>query len=269
MRFVRNELYLTAEWLKSRMGDLTGKHRQIAKFLLASPAEVLSLNVEQFAEAAGVSRATLFRFCEVLGLDGYNDLRRRFSAPRLDVQSKIDTPHMRWLTDAMYNSLYYTLNHLDVDAFHRAVSLLKDAKRVYWFGAGESGIMGELGNHRCWLLGIDSHAFRENVELSSFDLLRAKDNVFVFLSVSGNGPYLERPLQMVREENLTCIAITSEHFSPLVDAATVTLFAASPRARRGSNVVPVKIGFEVLINALVYETARERDIPLTLGSEMF
>lgn len=230
---------------------------------------VLSLGIEEFAKQAGVSRASVFRFCEVMGLDGYKDLQRQFAALRPSETASTGEASLDWLTKSMYDSIYYTLNNLDMRAFEKAVSLLANANRVFWYGAGESGFMGELGNHRCWLLGIDSYAFRETIDLSNFGILRDKSNVFVFLSLSGAGSYLKKPLEMVKEENLTCIAITSRHISPLVEVADVVLHAASPRAKCGSNIVPVKAGFEALINALLYKAALERKINLEFGSELF
>lgn len=266
---MENGVYMTVDWLKANYDSLSKKHKDIARVLMENPTLVLSLSIDEFAKEVGVSRATVFRFCEVLGLNGYTDLKRCFSARHLKINSKIQTPKMEWLTRSMYNSLYYTLSNIDPVDFAKAVNLLKDAKRICWFGAGESGILGELGNHRCWLLGMDSYFFRERLELSTFDVLLDDSNVYIFLSVSGEGPYFELPLKMIRDKNLNCIAITSKHLSSVAEAATVTLYAASPRSKQGANIVPIKIGFEALINALLYEAAKERGIKLDLGDELF
>lgn len=266
---MNSEIYITIDRLKNKYDGLTKRHKQIAQYLMENPSEVLSLGIDEFARQVGVSRASVFRFCRVMGLEGYKELQRQFAALRPTVKSATKDKTIEWLTQSMYDSIYYTLDNLDTQAFQSAVSLLKEANRIFWYGAGESGFMGELGNHRCWLLGIDSYAFRETIDLSSFARLRDKSNVFVFLSVSGEGSYLDKPLEMMREEKLPSIAITSTHISPLTEVADVVLHAASPRAKTGNNIVPVKAGFEAIINALLYKTALERGMSLEFGSELF
>jgi RpiR family carbohydrate utilization transcriptional regulator len=266
---VPSDVYLSIEHIKANYESLSRQHKVIARFLMENPSAVLSMGIDEFAEAAGVSRATVFRFCKELGFSGYSDLQRCFSALRPRVKPPVRSQHLEWVTKAMYDAVYYTLHHFDPEAFSRAVNLMAKAKRLYWYGAGESGMMGEIANHRCWHLGIDSYVFRETLDVTNFSILRDQACVFIFLSVSGNGPYLVQPLEMVKREKLTCIAITSSHFSPLTEVAAVTLRAASPRSRLGASVIPVKAGFEAIVNALLYETARERGIPLELGTEMF
>lgn len=266
---VLSDVYLSIEHIKAQYDSLSRQHRVIARYLLENPSAVLHMGIDEFAHTVGVSRATVFRFCKELGFGGYSDLQRSFSALRPVVQPPVASPQLEWVTKAMYDSIYYTLHNLDPVAFRQAVALMAKAKRLYWYGAGESGMMGEIANHRCWHLGIDSYVFRETLDVANFSMLRDQNSVFIFLSVSGSGPYLVKPLELVRQEKLTCIAITSHHFSPLVEAATVVLRAASPRSKVGTSIIPVKAGFEAIVNALLYETAKERGIPLQLTTEMF
>jgi RpiR family carbohydrate utilization transcriptional regulator len=266
---VFSDVYLSLEHIKGNYDSLTRQHKVIARFLLENPSAVLSMGIHEFAEKVGVSRATVFRFCKELGFGGYTDLQRSFSALRPVIQPPVRSPQLEWVTKSMYDAIYYTLHNLDPEAFQRAVDLMKNAKRLYWYGAGESGMMGEIGNHRCWHLGIDSYVFRETLDVTNFSMLRDQGAVFIFLSVSGEGPYLVKPLEMVKRENLTCIAITSSHFSPLTEAAAVVLRVASPRSKLRNSIIPIKAGFEAIVNALLYETAKERGIPLELTTEMF
>lgn len=266
---MKSNVYRTIEHLKSRYNTLSKQHKAIARFLMENPSAVLSLGIDEFAAAVGVSRATVFRFCKELGFGGYTDLQRNFSALRPIVDVPIVSPSFKWVTTAMHDAIHYSLQHVDPEAFNKAVELMTRAKRLYWFGAGESGMMGEIANHRCWHLGIDSYVFRETLDLTNFSMLRDHECVFIFLSVSGEGSYLVKPLEMVKRENLTVIAITSRHLSPLTETAAVVLQAASPRAVLGGSVIPIKAGFEAVINALLYETAQARGIPLKLTSEIF
>lgn len=264
-----NGVYLSLDTLAKRLDTFSKTHQAIAQHILSKPGDLLSLNIEEFAQAVGVSRSSIFRFCQVLGLQGYSDLQQQLSALRPILDQEQDDPVISWVTRSMYDAIYYTLHNLDMVAMQRAVDLMKDAKRIYWYGAGESGLLGELGNHRCWSVGIDSYAFRETLDIVNFDILKDKSNVFIFISLSGSRSIIEKSLELVKREGLTCIAITSVRESPLTKVATVNLYAASPRATKDPNIVPIRAGSEAIINSLVYKTALARNIPLKLGSELF
>ena len=210
MLTVFSDVYLSLEHIKGNYDSLTRQHKVIARFLLENPSAVLSMGIHEFAEKVGVSRATVFRFCKELGFGGYTDLQRSFSALRPVIQPPVRSPQLEWVTKSMYDAIYYTLHNLDPEAFQRAVDLMKNAKRLYWYGAGESGMMGEIGNHRCWHLGIDSYVFRET-RCNQF-LHAARSGCRLSPFRIGRRTYLVKPLEMVKRENLTCIAITSAIF---------------------------------------------------------
>ncbi|MES8623059.1 hypothetical protein U6J51_08995, partial [Cutibacterium acnes] len=48
---------------------------QVAAVILAKPDWTLAASTSQLAEAAGVSPATVVRFCRALGMSGYRELR--------------------------------------------------------------------------------------------------------------------------------------------------------------------------------------------------
>ena len=41
-------------------------------------------------------------------------------------------------------------------------------------------MMGEIANHRCWHLGIDSYVFGETLDVTNFSILRDQACVFIF-----------------------------------------------------------------------------------------
>ena len=162
-----------------------GSTKSLPAFYGKSQA-VLAMGIDEFTQRVGVSRATVFRFCKEMGFEGYSGLQRSFSALRPVVKSPVGSPYLEWVTTAMYNSIYYTLQNLDPKSFQKAVELMARAKRLYWYGAGESGMMGEIANHRCWHLGIDSYVFRETLDVTNFAILRIKPRY------SSSYPYLAR-----------------------------------------------------------------------------
>ncbi len=62
--------------IRDSLGSLTSSQRLLAEYLLQNPAKAGFLPINELAEKAGVSGATIVRFCHKLGYDGYGHLGR-------------------------------------------------------------------------------------------------------------------------------------------------------------------------------------------------
>ena len=63
------------ETIKGRMHLLTNTEGKIANYVLEHYDEVLNYNISELAENAGVSDASVVRFCKNLGYKGYQDFK--------------------------------------------------------------------------------------------------------------------------------------------------------------------------------------------------
>ena len=61
--------------LKGQMDSLTAAEREIAKFVLASPDEMIHLSSAELAEQTGRSQSSVVKFCQKLGFRGYQDFK--------------------------------------------------------------------------------------------------------------------------------------------------------------------------------------------------
>ena len=56
------------------MNEFTKRQRFLAEYIINFPEKIGYLSITQLAEASGVSVATIFRFCNKLGYNGYVEL---------------------------------------------------------------------------------------------------------------------------------------------------------------------------------------------------
>jgi RpiR family carbohydrate utilization transcriptional regulator len=61
--------------IRSAQSSLTHSEAAVAALILAAPAAAMSLGIEALARRAGVSTATVLRFCQSLGFAGYKDFK--------------------------------------------------------------------------------------------------------------------------------------------------------------------------------------------------
>src|SRR5690625_4509848 len=74
-----SERAITAR-IRGQFDQLGEAHRLVAKTILAAPAECAAMSIRTLAPTAGVSQATVSRFCRVFDLDGYSELRLALAA---------------------------------------------------------------------------------------------------------------------------------------------------------------------------------------------
>ena len=61
--------------IQSKMKVLTGSEKKVAEYVLKNYMRVLDFTVTELAEKAGVSDATVVRFCRSVGYTGYQDMK--------------------------------------------------------------------------------------------------------------------------------------------------------------------------------------------------
>ena len=59
----------------ARTQDLTPTEREILAYFEARPAAASCMNLQELSKALYTSGATIVRFCQQLGLSGYNDFK--------------------------------------------------------------------------------------------------------------------------------------------------------------------------------------------------
>jgi DNA-binding MurR/RpiR family transcriptional regulator len=189
---VEEELTDFRQRLESHLPGLTKSQQRIASYLLASYDEAAFLSVADLAEHLSVSEATVVRFAQAIGYDGFRQLHRclqrlyrakatpasrlqrklgELSGSQGHVLTQVLDMEVQYLTEASHS--------LDPAQFDRAVGLLVGASRVFTFGTGPSSILAEMAELRLRRLGILTIAMTESGRhlLEKLQLLRPGDAV--------------------------------------------------------------------------------------------
>ncbi|VVE51498.1 MurR/RpiR family transcriptional regulator [Pandoraea terrigena] len=151
------------------MPDLTPAQQRMAAFVLDNTFRAATMRIDEFADAVGVSLATVNRFARALGFDGYPQCRaamvRGFEATLAPIESlRTSKAQASASADVMAASLAQTTENLewtrralDASTCERAVDAILQARRIYVLGLGASGYLAGLLHH-----GLDPYC--ENVQ---------------------------------------------------------------------------------------------------------
>ena len=172
--------------------------KQIAAYMREHLDSVSTLSIQELSARIGTSEATVNRFCKTLGFKGYRDFiialskelgSRKTDDPALKYADIKPGDDVRKIIDNVclvnMQSIADTKAILDSQSVESAVSLIRAAERIFFFGIGASGLVALDGqqkfmriNKKAWAL-TDSHEIRQNASI-----LCEKD-VAIFLSYSG------------------------------------------------------------------------------------
>jgi DNA-binding MurR/RpiR family transcriptional regulator len=235
--------------------DLTKSEKQIADYLRKNQEESAFLSAGELADRLGLSEATLVRFARSLGFDSYPAMRevlqenfRRRVTHSARLRSRLDDLResgdiFERLVISEMDYMTQSLESLNRDAFHQAVNLMEERKRIYIFGLGPSVSLVELMRirlerfgHQVVTLTTTGREFLEPLlSLTEHDLLF----VICFFDVT---PPLELILDYARDIECPVIMLTDTLGSIIGDKATVVLSAKrGPVSGFHSLVVPMTI----------------------------
>jgi RpiR family transcriptional regulator, carbohydrate utilization regulator len=205
--------------------------RKVAAFFQANVARLADLTITDIARAAEVSEPTVGRICQALGFSGFRDFRIKLARASgmsvghipADVAAD-DRPAdvARKVIDQSFATLQRLREQIQPQAVTAAVDLMWSAKRIEFYGHGNSGIVAMDAQHKFFRLGIPSIAYTDShIHAMSAALLSPQDTVLA-ISRSGRTTELVRTTEILRERQTSIVSITPNG-SPLARLATVNL----------------------------------------------
>ena len=136
--------------IREKLPEMAPSARKIASYILDNEQGVAFASIHAVGEAAGVSVASLVRFAKGLGLDGYQDLKRRVQE---EVRSQLspyqtivpkefeDLPaeqQLQKLFLSEVDNLRLNFEQVRLDQIQAMAHSIRDARRIYISGFGAS-----------------------------------------------------------------------------------------------------------------------------------
>lgn len=260
--------------LLTRIGAMKGELRKsesaVADFVLAQPSEVLNFSIAELAYRVGVSQPTVARFANALGFSGFKEFKLRLAQSMAggmpfvhrDVgpEDSLSQAVLK-VFDRSIGALLNVRNHLDPVRVARAVAILAEARRIEFYGIGNSGIVAQDAQHKFFRYGTPSVAYGDpHIQGMAATLLRAGDAV-VAISASGRTTDLVRSVELARDADAEVVAITASG-SPLARVASVALAADVPEDPDVYSPMTSRIAHLAIIDVLAVGVA------LVVGPEL-
>jgi len=253
------------ERIAAALDRFSPKQKQLARFMLDNKYFVSFASANQVGESVGASAATVVRFAQCLGYEGFSGLRaaireelptyltaaerieRRLSAP----PNLHDIPQQVFHTDII--NIERTASNLDVTQFDAALDAIVQAERVLVVGCGLSATPVWFLSHSLKIIGFNVRMdidgglslAMEIAQLRSATLLIAIDL----------WRYARSTLEAVnaaRQRGAQVVAITDSVMSPLAQAADHAFEVATDGTGHSLSPAAVISLLNVFVAALSY-----------------
>jgi DNA-binding MurR/RpiR family transcriptional regulator len=236
--------------------NMTPAQISLADTLLLDLAAAAHLTIAELAERAGVSSATITRFCETLDYSGYGDLKaaivvaldrkrndhEKFAIAEGDVteSDSIDETLYK-ISHQAAEAITDTARIVDRAALDIAATAVINCRRLDIYGLGSSFLAAtdlQLKLHR---IGLTAFCWSDNhLALTSAAVLTDKD-VAIAISHSGVTSETFQMMETAKKAGATIIAITNHPASPIGRLADHVLVTSAKESRFRSGAMTSRL----------------------------
>ncbi|GGA34109.1 RpiR family transcriptional regulator [Kroppenstedtia guangzhouensis] len=221
--------------INSGLGKFSKAEEKIARYILNHAELIPNMTTKELAEKAEVSEASVIRFSKSIGIGSFKAFKIALAQELavadkeyisdFSIVHKKDSPYdlFQKVVHVNKRAIELLASSLDKKELERAVNVLKEARRVLFFGVGGSAIAAVDGLYKFTKLGFQTefnHDF--HYMLSLIPYLSEKD-VFVAISMSGKTKDVMELVRFAKKKGATVIAITNINKSPLYKQADIRL----------------------------------------------
>lgn len=213
------------ELVNSNRENLNQTDMAIWKFIFNNRKKSAQMSVHELAKNCAVSSATLVRFAQKLGFRGFGELK---AAIRFEKSLILDKK--KNALENIKNFYAQTVENLLNRDYENANKLLYNADRIFAFASGyvQSNVVQEMKR-----IFLEHHIFIYQIigigELDSVIDTLTEDDVFIFVSLSGESPVVVEFAQRLKIKGVPSISITQLCDNTLASLSTVNLYISPAR----------------------------------------
>ncbi|NUN69123.1 MAG: MurR/RpiR family transcriptional regulator [Bacteroidetes bacterium] len=249
--------------IRKRYGSLPKNQKKIADFIVENFDRVPFLNVQEMAASTASSVASIVRFAQRTGFEGYKELQEEIGSSlqdRLQHPEVFTLPSHRQEKDDILTliaqqdvkNINNTLQLIERSVFDRSIKTILKARHVYTAGLGISYLLAEVLSYQLNQVGVSSSALRQGSTSFAEQILYFQPNdVLIVFSFP---PYSQETIDAAHiadEKGNTVIAITNKENAPVTFSADSSLLVKSENMLYTNSFAAIS----VLINAISTQCA--------------
>jgi len=213
--------------VQDNFDKLTKSEKRVGKFIVDNKKTVIYGTMETIKSNINVGDATIVRFSKKMGFSGFNDLKIVLAKDEIEESNTGKTSPTQEYYDDISNTLITTLKDtnvlLSVDNVGAAVKLMSNANKLYIFGVGHSGEVGNNFSKMLLRIGLIVQAETDPHFQSQMASIMTKDDLVIGISLSGETKDTYDSLTVAKKSGAKIISITNSSLSSIAQIRVITL----------------------------------------------
>lgn len=261
--------------VKQKYETLTGKEKKVAEFILENFESAVGMSISELADAAGVVKSVVVRFCKSVGFTGYSEFKVALAAELAKNKDFNFVPYINpddnsgnvldKIFSANIKTLHDTMAHIDRETLNQIVESLYTAKNIYIYGVGTSaGIVNDF-QYRLMQLGYTAFSFTDVPSMKVSTLNIKEGDVAIGISNSGRTVATVDTLRLAAAAGAKTACITSYPDSPITKASDMPLVVFTDEIQYPIEAISARIAhisvldtIAISLSAKNYDKATER-----------
>ncbi len=206
------------------LAHLRPSEQKVARFILHDLNYAANAPINDLADKAGVSHASITRLARALQCTNVRELKLRLAqsaavGERFINEKQVEQKDIPAIYTAIVEILQLNTGLIREEAIEAASQLIINAPKVLIFGVGGgSSVMAQEAHNRLFRLCVQSNAYSDPLLMRMTAASVDKGDVVLCLSLSGFSPDVEAAVQIARDYGSQVIAICPDsRLSALAD----------------------------------------------------
>lgn len=236
--------------IATKLDDMAPADRQIGRYILDNPDQMLRLSSTALATETGRSQSSVVKFSQKLGYASYQDLKlavneakaQEWQAPAGTIHGTIEIGDsygviLQKLVGSKLQSMQETISANNEQDIGLALEMLNKAHRIHLAGVGASSLVARDFSYKLMKLGRNVlHDSDSHVQMANASTLGPGDLLFA-LSHSGTSIETLRIAELAHQRGATVIAVTGLKDNPLSRVADIRLHTVADEERARSSSI--------------------------------
>jgi DNA-binding MurR/RpiR family transcriptional regulator len=251
------------EHISNSLETLSPKHKAIARFVLNNDYFTSFASASQIGEKTNTTAATVVRFAQALGYEGFSELQdalraempdhlttaARMMKHMLDQQPPSSNPQQVFYTDI--KNIERTASGLSVESLNAALDAIQKAKRILVIGAGISYAPVVLLAHSLKVMGFEAQAILGEGLQTAVEIAHIKpDDLMIAIDLWRYVRMTVYAVSQAKEIGIPVIAITDSIVSPLAQKADIAFEIATEGVAHSLSITALISLLNVLVAML-------------------
>lgn len=255
--------------IENLMESFTPSEKKLANYIIDNLDTISNLSTSELATYAGTSPASVIRFSRKLGYEGFGELKisiaKDVALHNLNEEKVYEAVTINdsikeiinKIARQNINAIEDTIKLIEEESISNAIEAMKNAKHIYLFGAGASGLVAKDLQYKLVRINIPVSMYMDShTQLASAANIKENE---VAIGISHSGKTLEtyKALEMAKKAEAKTISITKYGNNPISDICDINIFTTGVEKGLRAGAIASRIAQLTIIDILYIGIAKQ------------